>query len=185
MAKQELPSRILVSPEVELRLLQPGDAEVLFELTGANRGRLREWLPWLDYVREPADSANFIQTATARHDAMEELTLGLFVGGKLAGVVGTHGIDWTNRKTTLGYWVGSEAEGRGLVTAACSALLQVLFQHLGLNKVGIYCATGNPRSNAVAKRLQFREEGVLREAEWLYDHFVDHAVYSLLRSEWG
>jgi len=25
---------------------------------------------------------------------------------------------------------------------------------------------------------------VQRQAEWLYDHFVDHAVYAALASEW-
>ncbi|NIM51091.1 MAG: GNAT family N-acetyltransferase, partial [Gemmatimonadales bacterium] len=24
----------------------------------------------------------------------------------------------------------------------------------------------------------------LRQAEWLYDHFVDHVVYAMLASEW-
>jgi ribosomal-protein-serine acetyltransferase len=135
-------------------------------------------------VRGSADSTQFIAGTAARHVAGEELTLGLFSDGGLAGIVGTHAIDWANRATTLGYWVGRETEGRGLTTAACSALLRVLFERLELNRVGIHCATGNPRSQGVAKRLGFQEEGVRREAEWLYDHYVDHAVFSMLRKEW-
>jgi ribosomal-protein-serine acetyltransferase len=27
--------------------------------------------------------------------------------------------------------------------------------------------------------LGFDEEGVVRRAEWLYDHFVDHVVYAM------
>jgi len=184
LAKQELPSGIPVSPGVELKLLRPEDSDALFALTDANRARLREWLPWLDYVRQPSDSRGFIETAVARHAASEELTLGLFVEGRLAGVIGTHAIDWANRKTTLGYWIGSEFEGRGLIAASCAVLLGVLFDRLGLNRVGIHCAAGNPRSQGVAKRLRFREEGILRDAEWLHDHFVDHAVFSMLGPEW-
>ena len=37
---------------------------------------------------------------------------------------------------------------------------------------------------AVAERLGFRLEGVTRQTEWLYDRFVDHAVYGILASEW-
>jgi ribosomal-protein-serine acetyltransferase len=28
------------------------------------------------------------------------------------------------------------------------------------------------------------QEGILREAEWLYDHYVDLVVYSMLKRVW-
>jgi ribosomal-protein-serine acetyltransferase len=133
---------ITVSPGVNLKLLLSEDSDTLFALTEANRSRLREWLPWLDHVRRQADSASFIETAAARHAASEDLMFGFSVEGRLAGVVGTHAIDWSNRKTTLGYWIGSEFEGKGLIVESCAELLQVLFNHLELNRVGINCATG-------------------------------------------
>jgi ribosomal-protein-serine acetyltransferase len=30
----------------------------------------------------------------------------------------------------------------------------------------------------------FVEAGTMREAEWLYDHFVDNVVYSMLDRDW-
>ncbi len=33
------------------------------------------------------------------------------------------------------------------------------------------------------KRVGMMYEGILRQEEWLYDYFVDHAVYSMLHSE--
>ena len=99
-------------------------------------------------------------------------------------MVGYHAIDWENRSTALGYWLGKGYQGKGLVTAACRALVEHAFGELDLNRVSIACATENKKSCAVPDRLGFRREGVVRQAEWLYDHFVDHAVYATLASEW-
>jgi ribosomal-protein-serine acetyltransferase len=50
--------------------------------------------------------------------------------------------------------------------------------------VEIGCAPGNRKSCAIPERLGFTREGVLRQREWLYDHFVDHVVYGILAEEW-
>jgi len=42
----------------------------------------------------------------------------------------------------------------------------------------------NTRSRAIAERLGFRLEGVHRDAEWLYDHFVDLACYAMVARDW-
>jgi hypothetical protein len=38
---------------------------------------------------------------------------------------------------------------------------------------------------AVPERLGFQLEGIIRDAEWLYDHFVDHAMYAILKKDWN
>lgn len=68
--------------------------------------------------------------------------------------------------------------------AAVQGLIKFGFEKLNLNKVLIGCATGNLRSQKIPESLGFTYEGTLRQNEWLYDHFVDHKIYSLLKSEW-
>jgi ribosomal-protein-serine acetyltransferase len=102
----------------------------------------------------------------------------------LAGVIGYDPIDWENHSTEVGYWLGEEYQGQGLATIACRALVEHAFLELGLNRVSIACATENKKSCAIPERLGFRREGVQRQAEWLYDHFVDHVIYAALASEW-
>ena len=70
------------------------------------------------------------------------------------------------------------------MTAACRALITRAFDTAGLNRIEILCASGNRRSRAIPVRLGLREEGLLREAAWLYDHFVDLVVYATLAKEW-
>ncbi|MDR4191123.1 GNAT family N-acetyltransferase, partial [Bacillus pseudomycoides] len=42
----------------------------------------------------------------------------------------------------------------------------------------------NQNSRAIPGRLGFKLDGVMRDEEWVYDHFHDLTVYSLLASEW-
>jgi ribosomal-protein-serine acetyltransferase len=71
-----------------------------------------------------------------------------------------------------------------MLTKACKKLVTYAFIEYRLNRVEIHCAIGNTHSRAIPERLGFTQEGVLREAAWLYDHFVDHVVYGMLAREW-
>jgi ribosomal-protein-serine acetyltransferase len=174
-----------LSSNAQLRLLEERHARQLTDLTERNREHLRAWLPWVDANRTVEDRKDFIRGALKQFAENTGFQAGLWYEGRLAGVVGYHGIDWPNRSTTLGYWLGEAFEGQGLMTAACRALMDHAFDELGLNRISVACATENKKSCAIPERLGFRLEGVHRQAEWrLYDHFVDHAVYATLASEW-
>lgn len=89
-----------------------------------------------------------------------------------------------NAKTSIGYWLGAEFEGRGIMVRSCRALIDYLFKELKLNRVEIRTAPGNKKSQAIPKKLGFTEEGTIREYEKLYTQFVDHVVYSMLAKDW-
>ncbi len=173
-----------ISSDLELRLLEERHAEELFSLTDHNREYLREWLPWLDDTRSVEDTKNFIRKSLEQFANSSGFQAGIWFKGDLAGVVGYHRIDWPNRMTSIGYWLGASYQGQGLMTAACRALVKYAVDDLKLNRVEIRCAASNTKSRAIPERLDFNQEGVLRQAEWLYDHFVDHVVYAMLASEW-
>jgi len=75
-------------------------------------------------------------------------------------------------------------QGRGIVTLATACLTDYAFREQDRKRVILHCAVGNLKSRAVAERLGFVQEGILREAEWLYDHYVDLVVYSMLKRVW-
>lgn len=168
----------------DLRLLQPYHAQVIFEVIERNRARLRQWLPWVDNIRCVGDEEKFICNSLGLFASNGAFQSGIFIGDAFVGAVGLHPINHANRKVELGYWLDAAHEGRGLMTSACRAVVDHAFGALGLNRVIIYCAVENLRSRAVAERLGFKLEGIARQAEWLYDHFVDWASYSMLASEW-
>lgn len=177
--------RIPMRAGAHLKQLEPADAAEMYWLIDTNRTYLREWLPWLDYNQKVEDSASFIHSTIEQHNRNQGIHYGIWYHGRLAGTLGVHRIDWINKKTEIGYWLGAQFQGKGLMTEAVATYIdRLIFGSWDLEKVTIQAATGNFKSRAIPERLGFTLEGVLRRNEWLYDRFVDHAVYSLLSAEW-
>lgn len=168
----------------ELRLVEDSDAERLFALVDRNRQHLRQWLPWLDTNASLEDTATFIHHAREQHFHNKGFQAGIWYNETLAGIIGYHPIDWQNKIAMIGYWLGEEFQGKGIVTEASRLLVCYAFDEFQLNRVEIRCAVGNTRSCAIPERLKFTKEGVIKDGEWLYDHFVDLVVYGMLAREW-
>src|SRR3990167_2652054 len=176
----KLKDYLKVNNEIELKKIKIEDSKKLFQLIESNRDYLRNFLPWLDVCRTELEEIRFIEELTEKFLASQSLDLSILYKGQLAGVCGTHEIDWSNRKTSLGYWIGETFQGHGIVTKSCEALIDYLFNELKLHRIEIYCAVDNLKSQKVAERLGFKKEGILKDAENLYGKYIDLALYSLI-----
>jgi ribosomal-protein-serine acetyltransferase len=175
---------IHVDDEVELRLLREEDAHTLFALVDSNREHLRRWLPWVDSTLNVEDELAYIRLARANYQDSESLNCAIYYQGQLAGTIGFHTINWLHHFAEIGYMLGEQFQGKGLMTKACRNLITYGFEEFHLNKIVIRCATGNTRSCAIPQRLGFTREGVHRQEGWQYDHYLDLVYYGLLASEW-
>jgi ribosomal-protein-serine acetyltransferase len=174
-----------VDDEVSLKLIDLGDAEQIFELTDQSRDSLREWLPWLDMTRTVNDTRAFIQGAQRGYGENHSMITVILFNGVIVGVIGFNELNLMNKTAQIGYWLGVGYQGSGLMTRAAAAMINYAFNELKMHKVEIRAASGNKKSRAVPERLGFKQEGSIRQAEWLYDHYVDHVVYGMLDSEWA
>ena len=155
-----------IDSETSLTQLEPTDGDELFAVIDANRRHLRQWLGWVDAMRSPADSRSFVQSTIERHARDGSFQCAIRVNDYIAGVIGYLWID------------------RGIMTRACRALTHHAFTALALNRVEIAAAPENRRSCAIPERLGFVEEGLHREAEWLYDRYVDNRYYAMVYGDW-
>lgn len=178
------PFYLRIDEDLELRLLALKEAEQQLQLVQENRQTLRQWLPWVDGTTTLKDMQGFIETSREQAGGNQGVQAGIWYQGKLAGIIGQHQIDWNNRSTSLGYWLGEEFTGKGIMTRACRALVTYSLKDLGLHRVEIRCAENNQKSRGIPERLGFVREGITRESEWLYDHYVSHVVYGMLEQDW-
>jgi ribosomal-protein-serine acetyltransferase len=167
-----------------LRPIAMADAAELFAAVEANRAHLRQWLPWLDKNQSAADTEAFIASVIEKRQAGTGAVWVIIESQAICGVVGFNEIDPANRSAVIGYWLAKTHQGRGIMTASVARLVRRGFEDLNLNRISINAAVENHRSRAIPERLGFKAEGTERQAERLYDHFVDHVIYGQLKSEW-
>jgi ribosomal-protein-serine acetyltransferase len=160
------------------------DAVALFTLIDGNRAELARWMPWLDQMRGVEDSLRYIHFSLEGNRDGRFLNLLVRVDGVAAGVLCFFAIEPSLRRCEIGYWLGREWQGRGIMTRACATLIRYGFDRLNLYRIQIACATENRQSRAVPERLGFTFEGVLRGREWIGERVLDHAVYGLLLPQW-
>jgi len=167
-----------------LRPVEEADAEELYERVSANREMLGEWMPWAPgaTVESIGEFIRSTRRQLADNDGFQAV---IVQDGRIVGMIGFPRVSWTDRWCEIGYWIDSEAQGQGTITLAARALTDHALDHWKLNRVAIRAGVGNVRSRAVAERLGFTYDGVLRQAERHPDgRYIDLAVYSMLASEW-
>ncbi|MBK3493661.1 GNAT family N-acetyltransferase [Viridibacillus sp. YIM B01967] len=175
---------VKVDDDLKLKLLQEYDAAELFAVTKSSAVSLREWLPFIDSNESIADTQQFIRVSLKQFSNNDGFQAAIVFKEKIVGVIGFHQINWQNKSTSLGYWLSKDYEGLGIMTKSVRALINHAFLDLQLNRIEIRAAVENKRSRAIPERLGFTVEGISRQSEWLYDHYVDHTVYSILSEEW-
>ena len=168
-----------INPSLELRQLSPADAAALFALIDTHRAKLREWLPWVDATVKLADTENYITGTLRDFAATRAYTCGIWADGRLVGVIGQNRIDWAHRVAFPFYWLAPDSEGKGIMTQCFRAVIDDAFAQLQVKQIVIAVATGNLRAQRLPAKLGFKQVSTLKKAEWLYDHHVDHFIYSL------
>lgn len=172
-----------INEHLELLLLQKEHAGELFALIDKNRGHLKEWMNWVDNVQSVQDSAANIERTLEQAAAGGGFRAGIRFKGDLAGVISYHEVDWGNKKTSLGYWLGKKYEGQGIMTQAVEAFTHYAFDKMNLHRIEIRCAEENKKSRAVPEKLGFQLEGTLKESELLAGGYVNQVVYGMVKTE--
>ncbi len=176
--------KIQVNKDIVLHKIRQKSAEEIFECIDRSRDFLREWLTWVDGTASSKDTGKYIKSVHHARGVRKELVFEIRYKGEIAGLIGIKDIDLMNNKAEIGYWLGVDAIGKGIMIRSCEALIDYAFDEFRLNKIWIRCAIENVRSCNIPKQLGFLFEGVERHGELLHGKYMDLKVYSLLKKEW-
>jgi ribosomal-protein-serine acetyltransferase len=174
---------LTVDDEVTLELAEEHHAQAIFDLVDRNRDHLRPWMPWVDPTVTVADTLAFLRFVRKEYAEGKQFHANVRHRGDLVGGMGLR-FDRNHDSSELGYWVGADHQGHGIVTRAARALTGAALGEFGMHRVCIRAGVENVRSRAVPERLGYTFEGVLRDQEKIGDRYVSLATYSVLAGEW-
>ena len=151
-----------------------------------------------------SDEHNYMLAAESQFSRLEERTCRPILNGKrvprsnevvtfsfgmdgideLVGRFEYFDINARNQSAEFGYSVNSKFRRRGIGTKMLLTAITHLFSTTTLNK--LYCQTAafNTASIRLLEKLNFHQDGVLREHHELDGELWDDCIYSVLRREW-
>jgi [ribosomal protein S5]-alanine N-acetyltransferase len=88
-----------------------------------------------------------------------------------------------SRSGQIGYWMGEEHAGRGIMKKAVFLVLDMAFSTMGLERIEAACLPQNTRSFRLLEALGFRKEGIARSYLEINGERRDHALYAILKSD--
>jgi ribosomal-protein-serine acetyltransferase len=174
---------ITIDQNLKLELINENHAQPIFDLVDANRTHLRKWLPFVDRMQTAEFAGNFVKGTMQRNKDGNEYAFVIIDNEKVIGRIGIYKIDNQNKIGEIGYWLAENVQGKGIITKSCKAIIDFSFSALQLNRIEIKCGTENFKSKIIPEKLNFTQEGIIRQGELLYEQFIDLNLYSLLKSD--
>ena len=172
---------IFVVEDIFLREIGLDDASAIFNIIDSEREYLAEWLPFIELSKTLSFTRRFIENYLLSDKL--DVTFSIYFQNNLVGIIGLKETDLDNRKTEIGYWMSEKYQHKGIMTRACKALTDYVFDEMNLNRIQIKAAAGNLKSQGIPDRLGFTREGIERDGELHNRGFVDLVVFGLLKAD--
>ncbi|HXQ01615.1 MAG TPA: GNAT family N-acetyltransferase [Candidatus Udaeobacter sp.] len=165
----------LVLKSCTIRPWRLDDAESLAK--HANNRKV--WLGLRDLFPHPYtsdDAHKFLQKAM---DAEPVTNFCIEVEGPATGVIDIYlGQDVHRHTATLGYWLGEDFWGRGIMTEAVAAFTDFCFENFPLRRISAEVFANNPASARVLEKAGFVFEGCLKNNVIKDGKLLDSLLYA-------
>jgi ribosomal-protein-alanine N-acetyltransferase len=181
---------VLLGPRVTLRAPRASDYVAWRTLRRDSRDFLKPFEPrWSD-----ADLSHRVfasRLKRGREEAREGTDFTFFIFMRDRGrepLVGGLTLSNVRRRAaqfaTLGYWMGREYAGRGIMTEAVGAVIPFTFDTLGLHRLHAACIPSNMPSRRVLEKNGFKEEGFADNYLQIDGKWSDHVLFGLTRERY-
>lgn len=181
MARQPIPHPLLSTDRLRLRQFRADDADAMHECF-ASPEAMRFWNQPVHTKRVETERAvrNFIDCTPSYYRFWAVADAGT---DRCLGLVNYHDGHIRSRRASIGYIIDPAHHRQGIATEAVSAMLDFCFTELGLHRLQAFIHPDNGASIALAEKLGFRREGLLRDNLRVGEEWRDDLVFGLLATD--
>jgi RimJ/RimL family protein N-acetyltransferase len=178
-----LPGDPLIDGDTALRAWRDSDLDPL--VTACQDPEISRWTR-VPYPYGPADARAYL---LQRHDSLHAGIAAPFAivsaadRDFLLGSISLMRFSWQHGRAEVGYWLAGPARGQGHASRAVRLVSAWGFRSLGLHRIDLLAATGNPASQRVAERCGFTREAVLRSYLQAKEGRQDMVAFGLLAND--
>jgi len=139
---------------------------------------LRDGFPH-PYTSEDAEW--YVNDCIEKNDC-NQITRAIVVDGEAVGSVGIFIKDDVYRKSgELGYWLGEEYWGKGIMSAAVRQICKEAFAQFDIVRIFAEPYSHNTGSRRVLEKTGFTLEGVMKNSVCKHEKIYDSCMYALLK----
>lgn len=174
---------ILETERLLLRKLSDSDADILFPYWSCPE--VTEYFT-MEPFKQRQEAVEMIQLLNSLYDKDDAIRWGLVIKntGMLCGTCGFHNLRPEHKRAEIGYEIGKQYWGQGIMAEALRKILEYGFSNMSFNRIEAFINKGNQKSMNLVEKLGFLQDGLLREYEFARGSYVDQYCYSLLKKDW-
>jgi ribosomal-protein-alanine N-acetyltransferase len=187
LARPAAPAAI-IGTHVTLRPPVAADFTAWSKLRHESRDFLKPWEPtWAaDELSKEAYRRRLRRYAQAARDGtghiffiFDKKSAALLGGCQLSNI--RQGV--AQSAATLGYWMGEQYAGKGLMTDAVTTLTRYCVTKLGLHRIEAACLADNEASRRVLTKAGFVQEGAARKYLKINGQWRDHLLFAIIEDD--
>ncbi len=166
-----------------LRRFTVQDAQAMYN-NWAKDERVTKFLTWPVH-KSPEATKELLEIWCADYKRDDWYQWAIEFEGEVIGSISVVRVSEENDSAEIGYCIGYDFWGKGIVTEAAKAVIDFLFSEVNANRVVICHAVKNPASGKVAQKCGLSFEGTHKEefkSQW--GEFLDMSYYGVVRKDY-
>ncbi len=172
----------IIGKKINLRTLKDSDAQSIAD--NAKYKCVSRFLSRMPYPYKLQNAIDYLNKIKTKKDT--DLILGIEDKNthQIIGWISLEKINKQNKSGVLGYWLGKDYWGRGIMTEAVNLVINHAFKNLKLERIQASVMHPNIASMNILLKSGFKLEGILRKKVFKDKKWMDIFLFGLLKEDY-